>query len=122
MYGRRNHAITEFCPTTASVIPCCTRCFWILFLYVHSTCPFTANIPNMFWRVTVRSNCTELAFYSINIPNSNTPPHMDHLLCSLRDVPMNSILEFFTYDPNLPLKDIFFLFLSTPLRNIWKEP
>ena len=42
-----------------------------------------SNIPNMFWRVTVRSNCTELAFYSINIPNSNTPPHMDHLLCSL---------------------------------------
>ena len=77
-----------------------------------------SNIPNMFWRVTVRSNCTELAFYSINIPNSNTPPHMDHLLCSLRDVPMNSILEFFTYDPNLPLKDIFFLLLSIALRKL----
>ena len=31
---------------------------------------------------------------------------------------MNSILEFFTYDPNLPLKDIFFLLLSIALRKL----
>ena len=62
------------------------------------------------------------AFYSINIPSSNTPPHMDHLLCFEGcTYELNSRvfhLWLGTYDPNLPLKDIFFLLLSIALRKL----
>ena len=79
---------------------------------------YILTFPTCFGKWLLGQKYMYRAFYSINIPNSNTPPHMDHLLCSLRDVPMNSILEFFTYDPNLPLKDIFFLLLSIALRKL----
>ena len=46
-------------------------------------------------------------------------PLVSVIYCALRGVPMNSkLLEFFNYDLNLPLKNIFFQFLSTALRKL----
>ena len=43
------------------------------------------------------------------------PPPVMIICCTLREAPMNSkLLEFFNYDPNLPLENILFPYLSTP--------
>jgi hypothetical protein len=79
------------------------------------------SIAHAFPTSFLRSKITKLIFFQLFYNKlSNFMLNLCMFTCcALRYVPMNpKLLEFFTYYPSLPLKNIFFKFLSTALRKL----